>query len=73
MPSESIEPGELEKRIVDLELRYMRAERMLQDLSDVLIDQQKTIDRLTAEVASLRERVPDEAGGPVPNERPPHY
>ena len=65
--------AELEKRIVDLELRYMRAERMLQDLSDVLVEHQRTIDRLTAELTSMRERLPDEAGGAVPNERPPHY
>jgi uncharacterized coiled-coil protein SlyX len=65
--------GDFDKRLIDLELRYMRAEKMLQDLSDVLVAQQKTIDRLTAEMAILRERLPEEAGESIPNERPPHY
>jgi uncharacterized coiled-coil protein SlyX len=63
----------LEQRLVDLELRYMRAEKMLQDLSDVLVGQQKTIVRLAAELTALRERVPVEAGDLVPIEPPPHY
>jgi len=66
-------PNELEKRIVDLELRYMRAEKMLQDLSDVLVEQQRTIDRMALEITGLRERLPEEAGGALPNEPPPHY
>jgi SlyX protein len=64
---------QIEKRLVDLELRYMRAEKMMQDLSDVLVAQQKTIDRMGAELSALRERVPDEAGGALPIEPPPHY
>lgn len=60
-------------RIVDLELRYMRVEKTMHDLSDVLIAQQAKIDRLTAEVAALRERVPEEQGEPASNDPPPHY
>ncbi len=62
-----------EHRIVDLELRYMRVEKMMHDLSDVLIAQQAKIDRLTAEVAALRERVPEEQGEAASNDPPPHY
>ncbi len=62
-----------EQRIVDLELRYMRVERTMQDLSDVLIAQQAKIDRLTAELAALRERVPEDQGDVVSNDPPPHY
>ena len=65
-------PAALERRIVDLELRYMRSERMLQELSDVLASQQKTIDRLTAEVTLLRERLTEDVTA-RPNEPPPHY
>ena len=60
-------------RIVDLELRYMRMEKMMHDLSDVLIAHQAKIDRLTAEVAALRERVPQDQGEHVSNDPPPHY
>lgn len=63
----------IEQRIIDLELRYMRTEKMFHDLSDVLVAHQKTIDRLAAELASLRARVPEESDEAVPNERPPHY
>ena len=62
-----------EARLVDLELRYMRVEKTLQDLSDVLIAQQAEIDRLTAEVAQLRERLPEDQGEAVSNDPPPHY
>ena len=63
----------IEQRLVDLELRYMRTEKMFHDLSDVLVAHQKTIDRLAAELTSLRARVPEDPDDAVPNERPPHY
>jgi uncharacterized coiled-coil protein SlyX len=63
----------IDQRLVDLEHRYMRTEKMLNDLSDVIVGQQKTIDRLSAEVRALRERVPEDPDGAVPNEPPPHY
>ncbi len=65
--SEAIDP-----RIVDLEIRFMGQEKMLQDLSDVLVAHQKIIDRLEADVAALRERTPEESE-PIGDERPPHY
>jgi SlyX protein len=61
-----------ESRIVDLEIRFMRQEKTLQDLSDVLVAQLKAIDRLTAEIAMLRERLPDQSEA-VGNDPPPHY
>jgi SlyX protein len=61
----------VEPRIVDLEVRYMHLEKLLQELSDVLAQQEKTIARLVAEVTELRERLPDD--GARPNEPPPHY
>ena len=62
----------LEKRIVDLELRFMRQEKLVDDLNDVVIGQRREIDRLLAEVKSLREQVLAGSDAVV-NERPPHY
>ncbi len=58
-------------RVVDLEHRYMHSEKMLDELSDVLAAQQRTIDRLEAEISAMRERFAGMAPGP--NEPPPHY
>ena len=33
-----------EKRIVDLELRFMRTEKLLDELNDVIVEQQREID-----------------------------
>ena len=65
-------PGETEQRIVDLELRFMRTEKLLDDLNDVVIDQRREIDRLNLEVRSLREHAAANEES-VKNERPPHY
>jgi uncharacterized coiled-coil protein SlyX len=62
----------LEERLVDLELRFMKLERYAQELSDVVADQQRQIESLTAETRRLREGSPDE-GPAVANDRPPHY
>lgn len=65
---------DLEKRIVDLELRYMQQERLAHELSDVVAAQQRAIDRLVAELKVLREQLL--AAGteaPLKDERPPHY
>jgi SlyX protein len=59
------------RRLVDLEHRYMQSEKMLDDLSDVITAQQRTIDRLEAEIAAMRERFAGMSHGP--NEPPPHY
>ena len=64
----------LEKRIVDLELRYMQQERLAHELSDVVAAQQRAIDRLAAELKVLREQVlAAGAEAPAKDERPPHY
>jgi SlyX protein len=64
--------AEAEQRIVDLELRFMRAEKMIEDLNDVIVEQGRTIDRLALEVKTLREHA-FAAEDPLKNERPPHY
>jgi SlyX protein len=62
----------LEPRLVDLELRFMKLERYAQQLSDVVAEQQRRIDALTAEAKRLRERA-EGAEPAIANERPPHY
>lgn len=61
----------MEQRIQELEIRYMHQQRMLEDLSEVVIEQGRAIERLVAELAELRARRPDD---PSPaDEPPPHY
>ena len=67
------ERKELEKRIVDLELRFMRQEKLTEELNGVIIDQQRTIDRLAAELRTLREQMLTGAEALPKDERPPHY
>ncbi|QSQ21661.1 SlyX family protein [Pyxidicoccus parkwayensis] len=64
-----------EKRIAELELRYMQQQDLLQELSDVLYDQQKTIDALKAEVEFLKRKLAGDPGlvDALQQERPPHY
>ena len=62
----------MDRRLVDLELRFMKLERYAQELSDVVADQQRRIDALVAETQRLRER--SAQGEPAAgNDRPPHY
>jgi uncharacterized coiled-coil protein SlyX len=63
---------EVEERLVDLELRFMKLERYALDLSHAVADQQRTIDALTAETKRLREQRIDEEPAPR-SDPPPHY
>ena len=65
--------AELERRIVDLELRFMQQEKLSEELSQVIADQQRAIDRLVGEVRTLREQVIAGAEAGPKDERPPHY
>ncbi len=61
----------MESRLVDLETRHTHLERQVDELGQVVFEQQKTIDRLTKEVALLCRRISGVDG--APGERPPHY
>lgn len=63
--------GYMEERLVELETRYTHLERHLDELGQVVFEQQKTIDRLTKELALLSQRLSGVDG--APGERPPHY
>jgi SlyX protein len=64
---------DLEERIVDLELRFMRQEKLAHELSDVIAVQQRTIDRLIVELRTLREQILAGSEEMQKDERPPHY
>jgi SlyX protein len=66
------EREDLEARIVDLELRFMRQEKLSDELSAVIAEQQRAIDRLVAELRTLRHQVAS-ISEPVKDEPPPHY
>lgn len=67
----------METRFIDLETKIAHQELLLEELSQVLYEQQKTIDKLEARLTLLSKRM-DEAveGGPEvgpANQKPPHY
>jgi uncharacterized coiled-coil protein SlyX len=64
--------GKMESRVVDLEMRYTHLERQVAELSQVVFEQQKTIDALRKQVLAVNARV-DQQGEPTPNDTPPHY
>lgn len=64
-----------ESRIVELELRYMQQQELLQELSEVLYAQQREMDVLRAEVEQLKKKLQGEPGlvDARQHEKPPHY
>ena len=62
----------MEDRLTTLEIRYTHLELHVEELNQLLIDQQKVIDRLTREIAILRAGTSGVESG-TQNEPPPHY
>jgi len=60
-------------RLTELELKIMRLERTVEELSGVVAEQQKTIDALVAELRTTTTRLRDLAEPTEPAEKPPHY
>jgi uncharacterized coiled-coil protein SlyX len=62
------------ERLTELELKYMRLERTVEELSGVVAEQQKTIDALVRELqqtgSRLRALTQNDASGDA---KPPHY
>ncbi len=61
---------------MELEIRYTHQESLLQELSAVLFEQQKTIAGLETRVRELEARITEsgeEGAEPIPNDPPPHY
>lgn len=70
-------PEDMEQRLIDLETRLAHHERTAEELSDVIAEQGRTIDRMTLQIRRLVERLLDlEAGpqqSPQDDKPPPHY
>lgn len=67
----------MDDRITELEIHVTHLSRTVSELNDMVFRQQRTIDRLEAELKGLREQVLAEAPSPVrkpeDEEPPPHY
>ena len=65
----------MEERIIELELRTMQQQEQLQQLSEVLYAQQRTLDAVHAQLARLHQKLQAEPGlvDAAVNDRPPHY
>lgn len=66
----------LEMRIADLESRMAFQDDTIQTLNDVLVEQQRAVDRLQLQVAALAKRQEELLGQFGPGEDgapPPHY
>ncbi|MCQ4306506.1 SlyX family protein [Pseudomonas stutzeri] len=67
---------ELEQRITDLEARLAFQDDTIQTLNDVLFAQQRTVERLQAQLGVLARRQEDmqsRMGGEEDEAPPPHY
>ncbi|MBL4802314.1 MAG: SlyX family protein [Emcibacter sp.] len=74
MPSNSTIDSE---RLLEIENTITYQDQQIQDLSDMVSQQWKEIDRLKKHISNATERLenlenPTE-GGAVPDEKPPHY
>lgn len=66
----------MDKRLTELETRYTYLERVVNDLSEVLHEQQRTIETLTGRVRQLQTVVTEaiqQSDDRPPQEKPPHY
>lgn len=67
----------MESRLNELEIRYMRQEKTILDLSDVVYRQEVMLERLKREVEQLREQLGAMNAGGVEGSGeeppPPHY
>jgi uncharacterized coiled-coil protein SlyX len=70
--AEGQQEGRAEERLVELEIRYTHVERQVEELSQIVAAQQRTLDELVKHVGTLRARLAA-LGDPTTNERPPHY
>ena len=64
--------SEHEERMIDLEMRLMHQEKLLEQLNEIVRDQHAQLEGLARVITHLKEQV---LGGPTEdvNEPPPHY
>jgi SlyX protein len=63
----------MERRLVDLEVRYSYLERAIGDLDAVVLELRAQIDALRLQVKRLEDVAREEPGPTLPSEKPPHY
>ena len=64
----------LEKRLMDLEVKSVYADDLLDQLNRTVFRQQQQIESLARELLALRQQqAAGQIPGPVGDERPPHY
>lgn len=67
----------MQERLTELEIRTAHQEQALEALNQVIIEQQRRIDRLEARIELLTDRIraltPAEAADPANEPPPPHY
>jgi SlyX protein len=65
----------MDERVTELEIRFTEQQLLLEELSEVLVGQQREVDALKAEVALLKQKLASEPGlvDAADRERPPHY
>jgi uncharacterized coiled-coil protein SlyX len=65
-----------DQRLTEIETRYTYLERLVEDLSRVLHDQQRSIEGLSTRLKRLESVVTDaleQSPDRLPHEKPPHY
>lgn len=66
-----------EERITELEIRFAHQDRFIHQLNEIVVAQQKTIERLEKEIIDLKRSVNSEAGvnptRSLKDDKPPHY
>jgi uncharacterized coiled-coil protein SlyX len=76
-----VDPSHLDRltvRVTDLEVLFMHLQRSVQDLDKVILDQQKQLNSLRAQLSRLLlqlEQLADSGAEPrrLEEEKPPHY
>lgn len=67
---------ELDKRLIDLEIKFTHQEELLQELNQIVARQQMIIEKLTKEVIHLNElysKSDVQGNRSLSDEKPPHY
>lgn len=66
-----------EQRIIDLEIRFSHQDDYIQQLNSIIVDQQKSIERLEMAILDLKRSVNTEGGvsptRSLADDKPPHY
>lgn len=66
-----------EERIINLEIRFAHQDEFLTQLNLIVVEQQKTIERLQKELLDLKRNINSEGGvsptRTLADDKPPHY